>query len=110
MPYRGLCAVGSSARRAFRFGRELVAHPVAELLHFVRDRTARLFAAGWCEQHTYANSHAHADQQSCNCVDAAMIFPADHLHRPPRSPRCLAVSVTRAVAYLVNAFTKPAPE
>src|SRR4051794_38672788 len=77
-----LSAVSSSPTSRTRLTIKLVAHAIAELLHFVRNRTARLFAAGRSKQHADANTHSSSNEQSCKSVDAAMVFAANHFGGP----------------------------
>src|SRR6266446_3183215 len=103
VPVHRLAAVGSGSRLAL-LARELIAHTAAELMGPIRDRVAGFFPAGRGEQHSHADSHTYADQQSSRRVHAAMIFTADHFRRPTRPPRRFAVSVTCTVAQFINAF------
>src|SRR5258708_5911774 len=58
---RSLAAVGPGSGFSFRLIRELIAHPVSELMYSARDRPASLAAAGWCQQQPDAEPHANAD-------------------------------------------------
>src|SRR6266702_3963495 len=53
-----LGAVSSGPRLALLLCK-FVAHPITELLHFVRDRTSGLFATGRGQQQTHAYSDAN---------------------------------------------------
>src|SRR5215468_1009271 len=89
-----LCTVGTAGLGPLLL--ELVAHAVAKLVHFTRNRAASLFAACGCKQQAQSHSNTHAKQQCSRGSQRRVIFTPDGIGSAAYAPRCFTVSVTCA--------------